>query len=382
MQEVKLLLKQLVLGVLKIITFPLGILYGLVIWLRNKLYDWGWSESLRFSTPIINVGNLSTGGTGKTPHTAYIIELLQQQYNIATLSRGYKRRTRGFIIANEDSTAYTIGDEPMQYKHNYPNVTVTVCEDRIMAVPQLMQRKPYTKLILLDDAFQHRSIAPALNILVTDCNKLYTKDYILPFGNLREFRKGAHRADIIIVSKCNVNITTQEKENIIKQINPLVHQQVFFTSIQYSIATNLITNYKEHIQNKDVILLCGIANPAPLINYIQSICNTVHPLTYKDHHYFDTYDVKEITDTYNNLQSNNKIIITTEKDSMRLLLHRDLIMANKLPIVVLPIKIEFLFNEAEKFNTYINNFMEKYYPKIEEIIIENEYNTDTNGQEE
>lgn len=181
-----------------------------------------------FNFPLICVGNLVTGGTGKTPMTEYIVALLKDKYKTATLSRGYKRKTKGFAIAGKDTTAIDIGDEPMQFHQKFPEIIVAVGEERLVAIPQLLHEKPETQVIILDDAFQHRTVRAGLNIILTDYRNLYTRDLLLPAGDLRDFVSSSKRADVIIVTKCKQNITIEEKENIIKELKPLVHQQVFY----------------------------------------------------------------------------------------------------------------------------------------------------------
>jgi tetraacyldisaccharide 4'-kinase len=361
------------LTLLRYITLPLALLYGLIVFLRNKLYDWKLSESLKFSIPIINVGNLSVGGTGKTPHTEYLIEMLQYTYQAATLSRGYKRFTRGFVLADANSNARDIGDEPMQYFAKYPNISVCVCEDRILAVPQLMQRKPYTQVLLLDDAFQHRSIAPSLNILITDYSRLYSKDYILPFGHLREFRSGAARADIIIVSKCPLDFNNKQSLEVQKELVPLPHQQVYFTCLKYGDIYEPLTQTKQQLSGCNVLIVAGIANPEPMQQYVQSSAKMVHCLTYKDHYYFTTDDVADIIETYKNMPEGNTILLTTEKDYTRLILHQNLFTAAKIALHVLPVRIQFLLDGATNFEQQILQHLLTYYP----IINEDEYNGKT-----
>jgi tetraacyldisaccharide 4'-kinase len=358
-------LKNLILSILKIATSPLAILYGLVTWLRNLLYDKKISSSLNFSVPIINVGNLSMGGTGKTPHTEYLISILKDSYNICTLSRGYKRHSRGFIMADENADAKYIGDEPMQFKTNFPEINVCVSEDRILAVPQIMQLKPSTQVILLDDAFQHRSIAPSLNILITTAQKLYTNDYILPFGTLREFRSGAKRADIIIVSKCDAEMNEASKNKIVTELNILPHQHLFFTTIKYNNAYNLLTKESVSLQHQDIILVSGIANNSNLFSYLSIHTNSIHVLKFPDHYYYNSDDINDIIETYNNLSSTNKCIVTTQKDATRLLLHKQKLQEHNIVIAVLPIKISFLFNDEINFDKLILQHLLSYYPIIE-----------------
>jgi tetraacyldisaccharide 4'-kinase len=365
-------LKSALHAILRFATLPLAIPYGFIIHLRNKLYDWGLSESLNFSIPIINVGNLSVGGTGKTPHTEYLIELLQHSYSVATLSRGYKRYTRGFVLANEKTNARDIGDEPMQFFAKYPNISVCVCEDRILAVPQLMQRKPYTQVLLLDDAFQHRSIAPSLNILVTDYANLYTQDFILPFGRLREFRSGAARADIIIVSKCPLDLDNKQSLEITKQILPLQYQQVYFTCLKYGDIYQPLTQTKQQILDCNVLLVSGIANPKPLKDYVGMQAKMVHNLTYKDHYYFTTDDVADIIETYNNMPKGKTILLTTEKDYTRLILHQELFVQANIALHVLPVRVDFLCDGATNFEKQVLQHLLTYYPIIHQNENENE----------
>jgi tetraacyldisaccharide 4'-kinase len=360
-------LKQLFLQIINIISIPFALLYGIIIWLRNKMYDLKFFSSTSFSLPVICVGNLSVGGTGKTPHIEYLIELLQQQYHVATLSRGYKRATRGFILANATSTAREIGDEPFQYKSKYPIINVSVGEDRMTAIPELLQRIPYIQSILLDDAFQHRTVIAGINILITDYNKMYTKDYILPFGTLRESRKASQRAHIIIVSKCPYQMTVVEKEKIKTELNVLPHQKLFFTCIGYKpIEKNNTVVTFENKKNTSVLLVTGIAKPESLNTYLQEQFKDVVSLAYRDHHYFNFDDLDEIKEVFGNINNKHKVIITTEKDQARLVLLQAKMDELELEILVQPIGVHFLFNEASMFNEQILNFMESYYPPIVE----------------
>jgi tetraacyldisaccharide 4'-kinase len=358
------MIKRYLIDLLRYLTLPLALLYGLIIFIRNKFYDWGLSSSLRFTLPMINIGNLSVGGTGKSPHTEYLIQLLKHSYKIATLSRGYKRASQGFVLANETSTARDIGDEPMQFKLNHPEIEVCVCEDRIMAVPSLLQRKPFVQVILLDDAFQHRSIKPSLNILMTDANHLYTNDYILPFGRLREFRSGAKKADIIIVSKCKTNLSIDEKNKIIQEINPLPHQTIFFSEILYKQCYNLFNQQLVDLNNQDLLIISGIANNDSLLDYVRTKTKNFHLLAYRDHHYFTKDDVEEMIEAYNNLPHQEKYLLTTQKDATRLLLHQQMLQNANVQVIVLPIEISFLFEEHKKFDQIISAHLLEYYPPI------------------
>lgn len=345
--------------ILKPFLLPFALLYGMIIAVRNYFYDHNWFSSIQFSKPVISVGNLSVGGTGKTPHIEYLIELLQYQYRIATLSRGYKRKTQGFRLAEPGDTAFELGDEPAQYFAKYPEITVAVGENRILAIPQMLQKNPNIDVILLDDAFQHRSVRPGVNILITDFQKPFFKDYILPLGRLRESRSAYKRADIIIVSKCPAALPLQEKNNFIEAIQPLPHQQIFFTKIQYGVPYDLFTKEQENISKESaLIVVAGIAHPQVLKNHLEGNFADVHLLDYPDHHYFHPRDIEEILQVYSSKEAKNTCIITTEKDAMRLLAFRDTFIEHKVKIMVLPIRVVFLENQ-NVFDQKIQAYIEK-----------------------
>ena len=334
-------------------------MYGAIIWLRNKLYDKNILKSSAFNFPIICVGNLATGGTGKTPMTEYLIRLLKNDFKTATLSRGYKRKTIGFAIADEDTTALEIGDEPMQFHQKFADVTIAVGEERIVAIPQLLHQKPETQVIILDDAFQHRQVKAGLNIILTDYANLYTRDFILPAGDLRDVRSSSKRADVIIVTKCKADLSETEKNAIIAEINPVENQTVYFTTIVYSKPYHLFT--KEEIDIKHdygILLVCGIANPKPLKEHLTKHADTYEMLRYADHHIFHSNDLREIKQQFEKINSDKKIVLTTEKDAVRLeKFEKEL---SDFPIYVVPIQHEFLFNEAESFNAAVTNFIKRF----------------------
>lgn len=342
----------------KLLLYPFALIYGVLVWLRNRLYDTGFSSSVSFSVPVISVGNLSVGGTGKTPHIEYLIRLLQYQYHVATMSRGYKRKTQGFLLADTNTSALQIGDEPMQYHLKFPEVTVSVAEDRMTGVPMLLLRQPNVEVVLLDDAYQHRSVKPGINILITDYSKPYYKDFILPYGTLRESRKASHRADIIIVSKCPQTLSKAQADVVIRDMQPLDHQQIFFTGLNYGQAYRLFSNEVAQIQNKNIVLVCCIAKPESLLQYLSSQAAQVHPLTFPDHHYFTINNLEEIKAAYDCWNVSSKLIVTTEKDATRLKLHQATIEQWNLPIVVLPIEINFLFEEGFLFDERIKQYVE------------------------
>jgi tetraacyldisaccharide 4'-kinase len=245
----------------RFILLPLSVLYGFIIWLRNKLYDINIFKSASFNFPIICVGNLAIGGTGKTPMVEYLIRLLKENYKTATMSRGYKRKTKGFAIADKNTTALDIGDEPMQFYKKFPDITVSVAEDRLASIPQLLHDKPATKVIILDDAFQHRQVKAGLNILLTEYRDLFTRDFILPAGNLRDIKASYKRADIIIVTKCKSHLTEEEKDKLTDEIKPLPHQKIFFTKIEYGSPYHLFNKNEKFLSpDTNILLICGIAN--------------------------------------------------------------------------------------------------------------------------
>ena len=338
---------------------PLSIIYSLVIWVRNKLFDSEILKSVSFNFPIICVGNLAVGGTGKTPMVEYLIRLLEDKYSIATLSRGYKRKTIGFAIANENSTALDIGDEPMQFHQKFPQVTVAVAEERLVAIPQLLHDKPGTQLIILDDAFQHRSVKAGLNILLTEYKNLYTRDFILPAGDLRDVINSRKRAQVIVVTKCKSHLTEEEKNQITNEIRPLLHQKVFFSKLEYGSPFHLFTKKEKFLTaDTDILLLCGIANPKPLKEILNAYVSTYEMMLFDDHHIFDIDDLEEIKKEFGQLRSKNKIILTTEKDGVRLAKFESEL--KDFPIYVIPIRHKIMFGEENSFHSIVLEFMETF----------------------
>jgi len=340
--------------------FPISILYGIVVALRNLLYDKKVIRSVEFNIPIICVGNISVGGTGKSPMVMYLAELLKKKYQIATLSRGYKRRTSGYILANEEFTANELGDEPMQFYLHHPDVAVAVGEKRIEAIPQLLYDRPDTKLIILDDAFQHREIHSGLNIILTNYSNLYTRDFLLPTGDLRDQLSSLPRAEVIIVTKCPPDLSEHEKFLIIKELNPSDNQKVFFTAIRYDTPYHIITQQKFQLNCElEVLLVCGIANPEPLTNYIHEKTKTYDALFFKDHHIYSIDDFNAIIERFDFLSEAKKIVITTEKDAVRLMKFKELL--TNVPLYVLPISIFFLFDQEKEFRKLVEQYPHDFY---------------------
>lgn len=346
--------------ILYILLYPVSIIYGIITFLRNKLYDWGIFKSTEFNTPIIVVGNLNVGGVGKTPHIEYLIRLLNN-YTLATLSRGYKRKTKGFYLADENSTAITIGDEPKQIQNKFPDINVAVDEKRVNGIKQLKKLFPENQVILLDDAFQHRAVKPGVNILITDYSKLYINDTILPSGRLREWAIGSNRADIIIVSKTPTVISPIDIRRIKADLNPKPYQEIFFSYTKYG----ELTCFKDTCNNltfpstdiNSVLLVTGIAKPDSLYYYIKDNYQTVEHLAFGDHYLFQKEDIVTIKNSFKDLYGNNKVIITTEKDIMRLSLPEIYNELKELPIFYIPIEICFHGNDKEEFDNKILKYV-------------------------
>ncbi|MFA6246840.1 MAG: tetraacyldisaccharide 4'-kinase, partial [Mucilaginibacter sp.] len=338
---------------------PFSLLYGLVVIIRNWFYDAGLFKSKQFGLPLICVGNLEVGGAGKSPMTEYLIRLLKNDNKLATLSRGYGRHTKGFVLADAASTSAQIGDEPSQFKHKFPDVTVAVCEDRAAGIDQL---KTNHDLILLDDAFQHRAVKPGLNVLLFDYTHLQQPKFVLPAGNLREPFSGRWRADIMVVTKCPDDLNEQQMTKSYEQIAPLNWQPLFFSAITYQPLQDLQgqpVNFKIDADTT-VFLLTGIANPKPLVQHIsQFTANIIHH-NYPDHHPFSLKNIVKLAGEFSACKSQKKVIITTEKDAQRLGVHELLPAVAQLPVWVLPIGIKFLNNGQQGFDQTIINYVREH----------------------
>ncbi len=343
----------------RLILLPVSIIYGLVIYARNYLYDKKILRAVKFNFPIICVGNLVMGGTGKSTMVEFLIDILGHEMNVATLSRGYKRRTKGYILASEKTSALEIGDEPMQFHVKYPGVSVAVCEDRLVAVPQILQDKPATNVILLDDAFQHRAIDAGLNILLTQYGDLYTHDFFLPSGDLRDEKASAKRANIIVVTKCPANLAIEEKNSIEKDLHLKDEQTIYFTTLEHGLPYHILTKEEKPLSlEKEVLLVCGIANPEPLKKYLEENTAAFYQLHFSDHHIYSIDDLKGISKKFEQMQSSQKFILTTEKDAVRLIKFENTLM--DLPFYVLPVRNRFLFGEEEKFTSAIKQYIHSY----------------------
>lgn len=329
---------------LRILLFPFAVVYGFITTVRNFLFDIGFLKSYSFSIPIIAVGNLSVGGTGKTPQIEYLIRLLSSKYSVATLSRGYKRQSKGFLLADSSVNAAILGDEPFQFFQKFPAIQVAVDANRKNGVEQLLSQKSTPEIILLDDAYQHRKVKAGFYILLTAYGDLYANDFLLPAGNLRESRSGAQRAAIVVVTKCPKNLSMAEQISVKSQLKLAENQQLYFTFVDYedSIYSKESKTKIIDLGNDSKLLLAGIAKPEPFFEYLKrenDIC-----LTFPDHHHFSENEIVAIQK-----QAKGRKIITTEKDYVRL---KDSILFEQL--YYLPIRSSFINNEKEFDQTILN----------------------------
>jgi tetraacyldisaccharide 4'-kinase len=343
----------------RILLLPFSLIYGLIIVFRNWMFDKNILRSASFNLPLICVGNLSVGGTGKSPMVEFLIGKLKIDFRVAVLSRGYKRKTSGYALATERSTALEIGDEPMQFFNKFPDVTVAVGEERVVAIPQLLHDKPDTQVVILDDAFQHRSVRAGFNVLLSDYNNLFTRDWFLPTGDLRDQKKSAGRADIIIVTKCPADLSLAEKNLLNHEISPKSGQHIFFTSISYGKPYQVITHEPWNAdRTTEVLLVTGIANPGSLKKHLEEKFNGFEELAFSDHHIFTIDDLNYIIKKFSQIPSEKKILLTTEKDAVRLQKFSQELRV--LPFYVMPIQPVFLFNEENQFTRLITTFIQEF----------------------
>ncbi len=345
--------------IVKILLFPFSLLYGAVIAIRNLLYRLKLLNSIRFSIPVIGVGNLAIGGTGKTPHVEYLTQLLNHYISVAILSRGYKRKTKGYLEVLPSNNAEEVGDEPLQYKLKFPEVKVAVSESRVFGIPKLIGDYPDLQVILLDDAFQHREVKPALNLLLSEYARPYTRDFLLPSGRLREWPSGAARADAVIITKCPYDLTPTDAEKMTNTLRIPSDQPTFFSYYKYEKPYGMFqADHRINIDGElDILLVTAIARTDYLMDYIADKAGYVKTLEYEDHHYYTSRDLQYIQSYYEAIPSQNKIILTTEKDAVRLFLHHEFIKTNGLPIFILPLRVDFLFDDGPRFDQYIKDFL-------------------------
>jgi len=328
---------------------------------RNLLFELGLIPCEKFNIPVINVGNLSCGGTGKSPQIEYLIRLLSPKYFVATLSRGYGRNSSGFIIVSKRSKAIYAGDEPLQFAKKFDEIKVAVDEKRKRGIKLLIDKYPGLDVILLDDAFQHRSVKAGFNILLTDYHNLYTEDFVLPSGTLREPRCGARRADAILVTKTPKIFSPISRRRIIDDISPGANQVVLFSYIKYG-DPNLVYDSSLFVYPQvvsKILLFTGIANDDPFREHLQRMCTDLVVMKFPDHHIYTQKDIETIVKTFNDLLTHKKVIITTEKDMMRLKTPELSTILKTIPLFYIPIEIGFQGKDQEIFDRQILNYVEK-----------------------
>jgi len=326
-------------------------LYGLIIAARNKLYDLGILKSHTFRLPVICVGNITVGGTGKTPHVIWLAGKLSEIMSVAVLSRGYLRKSRGFRMVSPGDTTSAAGDEPLQMSQGLPGVTVFVDRDRAHGIREIMQSEPATQAVILDDGFQHRAVKAGLNILLTDWHRLMTRDRLLPLGRLRESLKEMRRAEIIIVTKAPHNISAEEMAMISNELGAGPRRSIFFSTLVYDKPLSLMKSSEAFVTaSTSVLLVTGIADPSPLLDYLSGITPKVRHLSFPDHHRYTENDIAVITRAYDLLEDEDKIIITTAKDAVRL--KEITIIADHVreALHCLPVRVQFIADEEKLLN--------------------------------
>lgn len=351
--------------ILKVLLLPFSFLYGLIIFFRNKFYDAGVFRSTSFDMPVISVGNITVGGTGKSPHVEYLIRLLQDDYRVATLSRGYKRKTKGFLLAGKDMSHHQIGDEPMQFYSKYPNIKVAVDESRVHGVQTLMKEDKSLEVVLLDDAFQHRAIIPGLNVLLIRYSDVGEAQFMLPSGLLREWRRGRDRADVIIVTKSPDVFSPIEARRITDIIAPKPYQKVFYSYIKYqeivpfNVSAKLLKEQEDfNLKESKVLLVSGIANTSSLKTYLAQQCRELICSEFDDHHHFTIAELLRIIKEYEGIFGSKKLIITTEKDSMRLRDERLFPILKDCPVFYVPIEV-MIHHDEESFDSLVKDYVRR-----------------------
>jgi len=350
---------------LKILLYPISLLYGLVVYFRNRMYDLNILKSKEFHVPVISIGNITVGGTGKTPHVEYLVELLKDKFEVATLSRGYKRKTSGFLYVEPNAAVAEVGDEPLQIKRKFPEITVSVCENRVAGAEKLLaaSEKKTPDVILLDDAFQHRRIIPGINILLIDYNRPIKEDSLLPAGRLREGAAQMRRANIIIFTKCNPGEVTPIMRRILqKEVKLKPYQELFFTTFEYGNLQPVFSGkelknefYKK--QTYGILIVTGIAFPSLIPKHLKQFAGETDMVQFPDHHAFTSKDIQLIMSKFQQLKSEKKIIVTTEKDAVRFSDLSELDEQFKSALYYLPAKVKFLDEEGKMFNKKILNYV-------------------------
>lgn len=341
---------------LKLLLWPLAVIYDVVMDIRNRLYDLKLKPSVSFTIPVIGVGNLAVGGTGKTPMVEYLIRLLGGSFKLATLSRGYGRKTKGFRLVSADDTARTVGDEPYQLFKKYgAEVIVAVGEDRAFAIPNILDQKPEVQVVVLDDAFQHRRVKPGFSILLSEYSNPFYKDHVMPFGRLREGPEGVNRADAIIITKCPLNLSENEMMKMTREVHKFSNKPVFFSAIRYG-EPQPLTYHSKPFSNQ-VVLLTGIAMPIPMQEYVEKNFTLIRHIEYRDHYFYTKTDLHRLEDMVNQ-HTEPVCILTTEKDKVKLESEELREIAARLPVFYLPIEMKFLGN-GKDFDVLVRDFVDR-----------------------
>lgn len=345
--------------------YPISLVYGVGVWIRNKLFDDGILKEHSFDIPVICVGNLTVGGTGKTPFIEYLVSLLKSRYKVAVVSRGYRRKTKGFVLSDANHSFADIGDEPFQIKRKFDDIIVAVDADRCNAISQLL-RLPLADrpdVILLDDAFQHRYVKPSLTILLTDYHRPFYNDEMLPCGRLRESASGSHRADVVVVTKSTQSMKPIDYRIIESDMALQAHQALFFSYILYGELKSLFSNEtlpRQKLKDYSVLAVSGIASPVTFNVWLGEHARSVTSLTFPDHHEFDEHDLKSISDSFNSIQEKDKLIVMTEKDAARLIDNDYLCDELKPYCYFLPISIDFLQNRKGEFDNLVLKHINRF----------------------
>lgn len=338
---------------------PFAMIYGLLVSLRNALYDSNILRSTSFDLPVISVGNIKVGGTGKTPTVEWLIQMLAPYLKVAVLSRGFSRKTTGYHLVKSTDNTYVVGDEALQIKRKFPSISVAVCESRTLGVSSLIMDQPDTQVILLDDAFQHRSIAPSLNIVLTEYHNPYFKDFLMPMGKLREWRSAVQRADYLIVSKCPTDLTLEEATLFKKKIGDVKPENIFFSRIDYGPCYSMLGYHRQLQLDEDmaVQIISGIAEPEYLKDRFRGKVAKVYSYDFPDHHPYESSDIQNIISSFKRIPYKKKALITTEKDVVKLVNHIDLFKSAEVEVLIQRIGIKILFDEQTVIETRIKDFL-------------------------
>jgi tetraacyldisaccharide 4'-kinase len=353
-----------------IFLYPVSLIYGLITGIRNMMYNTGIIPSVEFHLPVICVGNITVGGTGKTPHTEYLAGLLRENFKVATLSRGYKRKTRDFRIVSSSSLVIEAGDEPIQIFRKFPDVIVTVDRNRVHGVKKILQANPETEVIILDDGFQHRRITPGFSILLSDYERLIIRDHLMPYGNLRENIGNMRRADIILITKSPADISPIHRRLIVKEVNKAPYQNLYFTSLTYNTPQPVFDTEDPEKTLSDpvqydgcgIVLITGIANALMLKEYLQKTAGEIIHLSFPDHYNFKEKDISSIFKAYQDLKSHVKYVFTTEKDAVRLREFTNIAEPVRSAFFYIPVGIYFLNEDKEEFDNIIVDYVRKNKP--------------------